>query len=311
MEVIRRQVLTLTSYNRSQGDIHRAQFNIPNSLVGANGSPNERVYICPIQFCTLRNWYMVDEDNSFLNVINVTTSTTTVVSVPVGNYNIWVFFAALQTSFNAAFRSGWWIGWNPYTSRYSFSPPPDGNSYEFYFPNWLCAQCGFKKGATYALSYSSPLTSVTMSLLSHETLLCITSTLSIEPSANINNLNNFGEVMESGIVLSVPLARTGFGDEILWTNPSTDKYKTQLSNPVSSASFSFTDEFGKPIQLQSDWTLVFQIEFYAKLGIMRGVRKELKEIQDAAKVYLLNNVIDSNYQIISNEYDSDSEVDFS
>jgi hypothetical protein len=183
------------------------------------------------------------------------------------------------------------VSWNPVNNTYAFTPPNDGITYTFNFPNYLAIQCGFpyNPSASYNLSNTSPLTSILPAQMMVESLLLMNTTFPIVPSANLDNLTSVdNSVQDTTALLKIPLEMPPY-DMLVWRAHDVELQRKRLANHhIARVDVTITDENGRPLQMTTDWTLSFVVEFWAPISLTTTIQTMANDVSRmrAAMQYL-------------------------
>jgi hypothetical protein len=287
MELLRRTSVTLSSYNKLSGSVSNAKFAFPSIITNSRA----RVFVTPTFFTVDRSWYSVDQDNNSFQVSKVAGDAddpdiVTLVFAP-GNYNVFNFMALVICQLDAAFGQGaWCVTYDKVTAKFTFTPPDDGLTYYFRFANWLSAQMGFAECGPntdhHSMTHAAPLVSEVPVAMVHEKLLLINSDLPFVPGSSLNNFTPSGAVHDGNVLLAVPLARCEQVGTLEWSKADSNISKWRLMEGVDfrEINISFTDEFLKPILIQTSWVLSMDIDYY-EVASTQKMMKELTTMREA------------------------------
>ena len=118
-------------------------------------------------------------------------------------------------------------------------------------------------GVAYAFSHGSPLTAPNVADMSHQTLLVMHCDLPRHAHCCVDNMNPDHALSDSDILLKVPVTCRNY-DVLHWRTHELEQTRVSLAaRSLVSMSVYFTDEYGKALQMQTDWTLVFHVDFWA------------------------------------------------
>lgn len=278
MDMVRRSTITLSSYNRLSGSVSEALFSFPP--VTGNRAQGSKVFVSPTQFMAIRNWFMIDSANNFFYV-SVTPAVmdedgqeqmdpdAILITVPPGNYNPYSFMAELQVAFDIAYYQGAWeIGLDINQNKFTFIPPDNGITYYFRILNWIASQLGFAECGPHTdhhrTSFEEPLTSEVPIMMVHEKALLVRSSLPFVPGSSMNNLGPGGVVQDGSVLLTIPLGNVACYDMVMWEKSDANISKWALADnaDIQTVTFSFSDEFLKPLQLTTSWMISMDVEVH-------------------------------------------------
>jgi hypothetical protein len=271
----------INTANRTFGTIQSASFEFPSSVVAMDNRV-ETVYIVPTQFVTRRSWPAVDAYNNSFTISGVIAATRVAIApssitIPVGNYNVQTFLAAVQV----ALPTNWVVAWDPVDNTYIFTPPNDGVDYTIIFPNYIALQCGFPydPSASYSLSSSNPLKSVQPVKMMIESLLLLNTTFPLAPSSDIDNITSVdGSLQDTSALLKIPLEMPPY-DLLVWRAHDVDLQRKRVSNSkITRVDVTITDEFGRALQMTDDWTASFVVEYWAPTKVSTTLASMLQEL---------------------------------
>lgn len=282
LEIVRRQTLAFNSFNRSSGTVQDCVFTIP-PLVSTLDNV-EVIQVIPTSFVTKRSWYSVDTLNNRFELVTLgspsTTTTTTVISITPGNYNVKTILVALE----AALPTPWAVGYDATSNKLRFEPPNDGRAYAFRMTSFFCHQLGFPLDfeTLYPLSFATPLYSPRHLQMHGENLLVVRTNLPIVSSGNVDNLADDGQMNESAALIRMPISSPPY-DLLVWRSNDVEQNRhTLATNFLTNFHVRITDEFNRDLELQSDWTLSLHVEFYAPATSL-DILADLKLIKEYLK----------------------------
>lgn len=222
--------------------------------------PNDFNRVCLLQASIPKSWYLFDSTNNIFTLQE--NSSTTIITIPVGNYNRVSFGVILQSLLNTASQLLGGINFNTYTitypnktlqtdnNKYTFTYTTTGapRSASFIFSNNYCGPCfGFNNGSTNPFDTQS-LVSVNAINLASKTRIFLKS--------NVCSLAN-GQILQEIFSSSVQ-------DNSIVTyqqNEIDANSKLFLAQDDNAFSFQICDRFNKVIDLNG-LDMVISLYFY-------------------------------------------------
>jgi len=291
MKLTDRKIVFLDSRNKSSGDFNSFNFNINIADDWFSLKSHERLFVYPLQFSILNDYYNITElNNKFLigfGSAGVPTSAFQI-TVPVGYYNVYALGDLLQTEItsqlNAYTQSVFGIddiqvvvNYDAEQDAYSFAFTETTyaffESYNIYFIfydifgftnfNTLAPFIGFEKGQAYG-GVETPTINPTTSTIVSTKLVNMDYQPIVYVYSNIVNKNLMSEnsrLAPTTLLFSVPV-NVPKNATIVFNDAFKNFLTETTSFNIPNISFSFETEDKEPVYFQSDCQIALAFEKY-------------------------------------------------
>lgn len=286
----RSQLLLINSTHRATGTPSDFTITFHDGCIRAK--PGHTLSMIVIDACMCRSWYTVSASNNTftLTALTDTSSTQTLITIPVGYYDVYSMRTTLLGLLNSASVSASWaITYNPISNCYTYfyNQGPATNAFTFTFTGRCSELMGFGTlvGATAYVTYLSPLLSTAPVKLNKENAVMIHCDVAKRPCSTLDNINTT-VFSESDIILKICNSCAPF-DNMTYQSQGNDNFNFDLAvTSITALHIYVTDENNTPLQLNFDWTMTLKLVEWT--GYDNRLLEAVKEIKDYLNLIVLD-----------------------
>ena len=240
--------LFLSSSNRSSGNNSKFTVYLPSSLITINNNKQKILKVSMYDITLTYDWFNVQSSNNSLTYFNGTTTTT--ITIPVGNYSVFQLKDALN-----GLLSTYTVTYNELRNNFTFTTT---NATDSITPT----TSGLLLGLINATTYTGTFTSVFPAKMSIYNTLYLNTDLN-----NTNtNLDNLGQqtVNTSTVLDSVPVNVSPY-DTLYYESINPSSFNVSVtSNHLNSITLFLTTNTGENLITNTPWNVTLQLEIYTK-----------------------------------------------
>jgi hypothetical protein len=277
MSARRIQTVFINSANRLNGSIYDFQVSLNDGVVKAQDL-NTELRISVIHLCINRSYYTVEAETTW-TLLNVTQNTNVIYTIPPGYYDVFSFKVYLLS-----ILVNWTIIYLKSTNTYVFTPPADGNQYQFQFMNSSGCLFGFDDDiTTVSFSNSTPISSSKPILMTLENSLFLRTDIPRKAFCAIDNLSS-STFNESDILCALPISGNEFPFKNIALSDSNQFSFTMGARELNIFRLYITDQNGTSVPLRYDFVIALKIEYMMveevdeSLEVLMEIRNLLKYV---------------------------------
>lgn len=269
--VLSQSLIYITSANRLSGTPSDFTVSLPNTAL-ANpwlGRTKISVVDCVLNRC----FYTVRSINNTFILKNITSNTTQILSIPVGNYTIESWKAALS-----ALLPGWTISHDPVSGLCTYAPSGLG-VFQLSFTGRSASLFGFDPSDTPTGTVVAPITSSHPLKLNLDMFINIHHSLPKLFNSSVGNMRTV-DFSENDVLLRIPCNVPSFGNIVYQSTK--DDYSFYLgNNHVNQLRLYLTGEFYDSLDpFPYDWSMVLRVDYESPDDLDQKSIEKLTEMNE-------------------------------